>query len=61
VTDTERLDFLARYFRIEDVGDDERSPGLVINSDGLEEDLALEGWEDDFRSMIDRAIERKRP
>ncbi len=38
-TDTERLDFILKYFEIDDIGDAEAVPGVVINSEKLEDDL----------------------
>jgi hypothetical protein len=70
-TDTERLDFLLKYFEIDDVGDEFWVPGICIRSESLEQDLSWNpvpddkgqpqshicGWQDDLRDVIDRAIE----
>ena len=68
MTDTERLNFLLKYFSIEDVGDEIFVPGVYIECESLEEDLTW-GVEqngrreshfrtdsDDMRDIIDRAI-----
>ena len=56
--DTRRLDFLLKYMVIDDVGDDEACPGVLVRSDSLEGDLCNGnriGWDDNLRDVIDRA------
>lgn len=67
-TDTERLNFLLRYFLIDDIGDEEAVPGVIVFNEELEEvltwgqekngthDSNIRSWEDDLRVIIDRAI-----
>ena len=57
ITDTERLDFILKYFNIEDVGDDDFMIGVRINSEPLEDILGnANGWDEPLRDIIDRAI-----
>ena len=65
ITDTDRLNYLLKYFRIDDVGDDQYSPGIVIDHETLEDILT---WgrslgvrvnqcdRQDFRRIIDMTI-----
>ena len=68
--DTDRLNFLLRYFSVDDVGDEFAVPGVVIKNESLEDDLTwgtphgprntrkshFEKWDDDMRDIIDKAI-----
>ena len=61
--DTERLDFLLKYFVIDDYGDEEVCWGTGILSDQLEPDLQvgiLTKPGDDIRDIIDRAIAKQK-
>lgn len=68
-SDTDRLNFLLRFFSIEDVGDDTFFAGVCIDRERLEEALTIEpnadssgrhksicNMGDDLRAVIDRAI-----
>lgn len=65
ITDTDRLSFLLKHFWIDDIGDDRYVPGVVIDSESLE-DVLTWGKESpkrinqcdtgDFRVIIDKAI-----
>ena len=58
-SDTERLEFLLRFLSVEDVGDEDFIPGVVVNPDALEEAIGVSGvldWKEDLRTIIDRAI-----
>ena len=66
-TDTERLDFLLRHFRVEDVGDEEVCLELRTSEEfGIPIDITAKhasgslmvGWTCDARQVIDAAIER---
>lgn len=39
MNDTDRLNFILKYFTIDDIGDEEAVPGICINHEGLEDDL----------------------
>ena len=68
MTDTERLEFLMRFFRVEDTGDEDVCPGMVVDPDAVSEafdcgPLADEtvtlmgGWHNpDMRRAIDKAM-----
>ena len=59
-TDTDRLNYILTFIRIEDVGDGQPGCvlGAVVRSEALEQSLGLCGdWADDLRDVIDRAIE----
>ena len=58
-TDTERLDFLLRWFSVEDVGDEEFAPGVVIHQEQLEDRLTgvLTEVTDDLRTVLDKALD----
>jgi hypothetical protein len=68
-TDTDRLNYLLQFIRIDDVGDEEYCMGIVVDHESLEEKVGLgpEGsdrimrgtiqtWNDDLRDVIDRAM-----
>ena len=68
-TDTDRLDYLLQFIRIDDVGDEEYCKGIVVDSEKLEEKVGLgpensdrimrgtiHDWDDDLRDVIDRAM-----
>ena len=56
-TDTERLDFILKYFDVEDVGDDELYIGVRINSEPLEDALGFaKHWNESLRDIIDRTL-----
>lgn len=66
-SDTDRLNFLLRHFRVDDCGDEDFCPGIVISSEALEDDLfkgfcdgvdrdAITCLQDDVRNVIDRAM-----
>ena len=69
MTDTERLEFLTRFFRVDDTGDEDVCPGLIVDTDAVSEafdfgPLADEtvtlmgGWQfPDMRRVIDKAME----
>lgn len=62
--DTKRLDFLLRFMSIEDVGDEESVPGVVVQGENMEHELGVAGvtgWDDGIRDIIDRAIQIVRP
>lgn len=73
INDTDRLNFLLKYFNICDIGDEVAIPGVCINSEELEDDLTwgpefgerntrqshFKSWNDDVRDIIDRAIESR--
>ena len=40
-SDTERLEFLLRFLSVEDVGDEDFIPGVVVNPDALEEAIGM--------------------
>jgi hypothetical protein len=61
-TDTDRLNYLLKYISIDDVGDEESVPGVVVKSERLETELTLgpdhaekemvkfvHDWDDDLR------------
>ena len=66
--DTERLEFLVRFFRVEDTGDDCVCPGMVVDTDAVSEAFdggpiadevvsIMDGWQNpDMRRVIDKAI-----
>ncbi len=66
--DTQRLDFILKYFSIDDIGDEFVVRGVCINSESLELDLTygksvdgkspplIKDWNDNLRDIIDRAI-----
>lgn len=66
MTDTDRLNFLLKYFCVDDIGDDSYVPGVIIRSESLEDFLTwgkeapkrMNQCKDtgDFRVIIDRAI-----
>lgn len=63
ITDTERLDFILKYFCIDDVGDEEYIPGVCINEEKLADELSIGiylNWDDNLRDVIDRAIMKHR-
>jgi hypothetical protein len=68
-SDTDRLNYLLQFIRIDDVGDEEYCKGIVVDHESLEEKVGLgpEGsdrimrgtirdWNDDLRDVIDRAM-----
>jgi hypothetical protein len=67
-TDTDRLNYLLQFIRVDDVGDEEYCKGIVVNGDSLEEKVGygpmvngrMEGtvkeWEDGLRDVIDRSM-----
>jgi len=68
ITDTDRLEFLMRFFTVDDVGDDSICPGMVVYADSVseafdfgpladEEVTSLGGWRNpNMRRVIDKAI-----
>lgn len=70
LTDTDRLNFLLKYFCIDDVGDEEYCPGVIIRNEDLEDVLT---WgtppgagvrrnqcdTDDLRRIIDISIRKQ--
>ena len=68
MTDTQRLEFLMRFFRVEDTGDESVCPGMVVDTDAVSEAFdfgpladetvtLMDGWHDpDMRRAIDKAI-----
>jgi hypothetical protein len=68
-SDTDRLNFLLRYFSVADNGDEEFCPAVVVEWDALE-DALFEGFcdgverdaatclKEDVRTVIDRAMAR---
>ena len=67
-SDTDRLNFLMRFFRVGDTGDEDVCPGMIVDTDAVSEafdhgPLADEtvslfgGWHNpDMRRAIDKAI-----
>ena len=56
-SDTERLDFLLRFFSVADAGDDICVTGVVVCYEALEGALGFGmDFDDDLRDVIDRAI-----
>ncbi len=68
-TDTDRLNYLLQFIRIDDVGDEECCKGIVVDSESMEEKVGLgpmgddwrmpgtiQDWDDDLRDVIDRAM-----
>lgn len=68
-TDTDRLNYLLQFIRIDDVGDEEYCKGIVVDNEKLEDKVRLgpegsdqilrgtiHGWNDDLRDVIDRAM-----
>jgi hypothetical protein len=68
MSDTQRLEFLMRFFEVADTGDESVYPGVVVDTDAVskafdygpvaDEVLTLMGgWENpDMRRVIDKAI-----
>ena len=68
MTDTERLEFLMRFFRVEDTGDEDVCPGMIVDTDAVsaafdfgpladETVTLMGGWHNpDMRRAIDKAI-----
>ena len=67
MNDTERLEFLMRFFRVEDVGDDDVCPGMIVDADAVsnafdcgplaDETVTSWGWHNpDMRRAIDKAM-----
>ena len=70
-TDTERLEFLMRFFEVADTGDDTVCPGMVVDTDAVSEAfdygaladelvpaLGFGVWDSqDMRRAIDKAME----
>lgn len=68
MTDTERLNFILEHFELDDIGDDRFCPGVIIDSENLEERLSfgkfkngrakslISSFDDDLRTIIDKAI-----
>lgn len=68
ISDTQRLEFLMQFFRVEDTGDEDVCPGMIVDEDAVSnafdygplagEVLTLvDGWENpDMRRVIDKAI-----
>lgn len=65
ITDTDRLDFLLEYFRVDDVGVEKYCPGVVIQNEPLEDILTWGQGEnprenqcdtENLRDIIDRAL-----
>ncbi len=62
MNDTERLDFILKYFRIDDVGDEDYCPGVCIREEALADVLSIGvklDWDDNLRDVIDRAINKE--
>ena len=64
MTDTERLDFVLKHFKIVDDGLDEEYVriGVYVDSTEIENILSkgIEKFDDDWRDVIDLAIERSK-
>ena len=68
ITDIDRLDFLLKWMTVDDIGDYAPCPGVVVDSEAIEDALSygppmedgrrpcLCDWSDDMRSVIDKAI-----
>lgn len=69
ITDTQRLDFLLQFFSVDDVGDEDFVPGVVVDNEAAEEQITygpadadgrmrsnIKDLQDDMRDIIDRAI-----
>jgi hypothetical protein len=66
--DSERLTWLARFFRVDDVGDDAMCPGMIVDTDAVSEAFdygpleneiltGMDGWiHPDMRRVIDKAM-----
>jgi hypothetical protein len=68
-SDTERLDYLLSFIRIDDVGDEQSCLGIVVNDERLETALGfgpensdhiltpnIHSYDDNLRDVIDRSI-----
>lgn len=68
LTDTDRLEYLMRFFRVDDAGDEDVCPGVFVDTDAVSEAFdcgaiadervsLLDGWQNpDMRRVIDKAI-----
>ena len=67
ITDTERLEFLMKFFTVDDIGDEHVFPGVVVDADEVSDAFSyavegevvtmLYGWQNpDMRRVIDKAI-----
>jgi len=68
MSDTERLEYLMQFFTVDDTGDEQVCPGVIVDTDAVSEafdcgPLAGEvvtimgGWQNpDMRRVIDKAI-----
>lgn len=68
MNDTDRLNFILKYFTIDDIGDEIPCPGICIKCEQLEDDLSwgadengirpsnVMTWDAQMREVIDRAI-----
>lgn len=69
MSDTERLNFLLRFVRIDDVGDEHFFPNVIVDQEKMEEAIGfgppnaagrmmsnVHSLHDDIRDVIDRAI-----
>lgn len=67
ITDTERLDFILKYIEIDDIGDEEYIPGVIVAYEFLEDKLSFGPMVNDrapglcrhgdsLRDVIDKAI-----
>jgi len=67
-SDTQRLEFLMRFFKVADTGDEDVCPGVIVNTDAVSDAFdcgpligevitLMDGWENpDMRRVIDKAI-----
>ena len=68
--DTDRLDFLLKFIKVDDIGDDLPCPGIVVNHESMEDSLSwgvansnhqrpslVQTWDANPRTVIDKAIE----
>jgi len=68
MTDTERLEFLMRFFRVDDIGDEHVCPGMIVDTYAVsaafdfgpladETVTLMGGWNNpDMRRAIDKAM-----
>lgn len=69
MSDTDRLNFLLRFLRIDDIGDEDFFPGVIVDQEKMEDGVGfgppdaegrrmsnVRGSLDDLRDVIDRAI-----
>jgi hypothetical protein len=68
MSDTDRLEFLMQFFRVDDVGDENVCPGMIVDTDDVSDAFdfgpladevvtLMDGWQNpDMRRVIDKAI-----